>query len=339
MASEDQLQTIIDCIPGLVNTATATGEVELVNRRILEYLGKTIEEFTSWSTNDAVHPDDLPRVIAAWRHSIETGRPHDLDHRLRGADGVYRWFNLSSSPQRDAEGRIIRWYTLLTKIDEHIQVEEKLRRSEAFLLEAQRLSHTGSWKHDLSSNVVRCSPEMLRVFDVQPSENSSVPEFWLNRIHPEDRKRVQEAFQRSKIEKTDYQAEYRIVLPNGTIKYQLSIGYPILNECGDLVEFVGTAMDVTEQGLARAELEKALEEINRLTDCLRAENLALRASEHELSLIVETIPGNVWCASANGELTYVNQRELDYIGTTLEPLAQVGWLDFLHPDDVQPTVR
>jgi PAS domain S-box-containing protein len=96
-------------------------------------------------------------------------------------------------------------------------------------------------------------------------------------------------------------------------------------------------MDVTEQGQATAELEKALAEIQRLTDRLSAENLALRASERELSLIVETIPGLVWCASPDGELTYVNQRILDYTGTTLGALAQAGWLHFLHPDDVQPT--
>jgi hypothetical protein len=98
-------------------------------------------------------------------------------------------------------------------------------------------------------------------------------------------------------------------------------------------------MDVTEQGLVKAGLEKALEEIKRLTDRLRGENLALRASEHELSLIVETIPGLVWCAAPDGELTYVNRRILDYTGTTLEALAQAGWLNFLHPDDVQPTIR
>jgi PAS domain S-box-containing protein len=95
----------------------------------------------------------------------------------------------------------------------------------------------------------------------------------------------------------------------------------------------------TERVVARAELEEALEEIKRLSDRLRGENLALRASEHELSLIVETIPGLVWCASPDGELTYVNQRILDYTGTALDALANAGWLAFLHPDDVQPTIR
>jgi PAS domain S-box-containing protein len=337
--SEDQLWKMVDTIPALVWSARPDGSAEFFNRRWLDYAGLSAEQAQDWGWTAAVHPDDLNRLVDYWRSILPSGQSGEIEARLRRFDGQYRWFLFRASPLHDQSEQIVNWCGTNIDIEDRKQAEEKLRRSEARVLEAQRLSDVGSWKYDLLSDLVTSSPQLLRVYDVQPDEDYSVPEFWFNRIHPEDRKRVQEAFQRSKIEKTDYQAEYRIVLPDGTTKYQHSIGSPILNESGDLVEFVGTAMDVTEQGLARAALEKALEEINRLTDCLRAENLALRASEHELSLIVETIPGNVWCASPDGALTYVNQRELDYIGTTFEELAHAGWLNFLHPDDVQPTVR
>lgn len=336
--SEDRLWKMLDTIPALVWSARPDGSAEFLNRRWLDYAGLSAERAQNWGWTAAVHPDDLNRLVDYWRSILSSGQTGEIEAQLRRFDGQYRWFLFRASPLRDESEKIVRWYGTNTDIEDRKQAEERLRRSEAFLLEAQRLSPY-SWKHDLLSGLVTCSPEMLRVYDVQPDEDYSVPEFWFNRIHPEDRKHLQEAFQRSEIEKTHCQADYRIVLPDGTIKYQHSVGYPILNESGDLMEFVGTAMDVTEQGLAKAELEKALEEIERLTDRLRAENLALRASEHELSLIVETIPGNVWCASADGGLTYVNQRELDYIGTTLEAMAHTGWLNFLHPDDVQPTVR
>jgi PAS domain S-box-containing protein len=337
--SEDQLSKIVDTIPALVWSAHPDGSAEFFNRRWLDYAGLSANEVQGWGWKDAVHPDDLNRLVDFWRSILSSGQPGEIEARLRRFDGQYRWFLFRASPFRDDSGKIVKWYGTNIDIEDRKQVEENLRRSEAFVLKAQRLSRMGSWKHDLSSGLVTISPEMLRVYDVQPDEEYSVLEFWFNRIHPEDRKRVQEAFQRSEIEKTEYQADYRIALPDGTVKYQHSIGYPILNESGDLVEFVGTAMDVTEQGLARAELEKALEQIERLTDRLRSENLALRASERELSSIVETIPGLVWCAAPDGELTYVNRRILDQIGTTLESLAQTGWLNFLHPDDVQPTIR
>jgi PAS domain S-box-containing protein len=337
--SEDQLRAIVDTIPALVWSARPGGSVEFFNRRWLDYTGFSAEQTQGWGWKAVVHPEDLDRLVDYWRSILSSGEPGEIEARLRRFDGQYRWFLFRANPLRDESGRVVKWYGTDIDIEDRKQAEEKLRRSEAFVLKAQRLSQMGSWKHDPSSGLVTGSPGMLRIYDVQSDEDHSILEFWFNRIHPEDRKRVQEAFQTSEIEKTEYQADYRIVLPDGTVKYQHSIGYPILNEAGGLVEFVGTVMDVTEQGLARAGLEKALEEIKRLTDRLRGENLALRASEHELSSIVETIPGLVWCAARDGELTYVNRRILDQIGTTFESLAQTGWLNFLHPDDVQPTIR
>jgi transcriptional regulator with GAF, ATPase, and Fis domain len=119
----------------------------------------------------------------------------------------------------------------------------------------------------------------------------STPEFWLNRNHPEDAKRIQDLFERSRIQKTDYDADYRIVLPDGTIKHLHAVGHPVLNESGDLVEFVGTAIDVTEQAQARIELEKAFEEIKRLKDRLHDENLALR-EQIDQAFMFEDIVGS-----------------------------------------------
>ena len=142
--SEQILLQIVDSIPGLVVLLNAEGQVEFVNRRGLEYFGKTLEELKSWQTADVVPPDDVPPALSAWRHLVETGEPYDFDHRLRRADGVYRWFHSAALPLRDATGHIVRWYNLLTDIDDRKVGEEKLRRSEAYLSEAQTLSRTGT---------------------------------------------------------------------------------------------------------------------------------------------------------------------------------------------------
>ena len=116
--NEERFRLIVDTIPGLVCTLNAAGEVELLNRQVLEYFGKTAEELKNWTTSDAVHPGDLPGVIDAWRHAVESGQPYDLELRQRRADGVYRWFHSRALPVRDTEGRITGWYMLLTDIDD-----------------------------------------------------------------------------------------------------------------------------------------------------------------------------------------------------------------------------
>ena len=295
-ASEQSFRLIVDSIPGFVCTLTVTGEIEYVNHQVLEYFGRTLEELKNWAASDAVHPDDLPDVIATFRTSIETGQPTDVELRLRRADGVYRWFLLRRFPHRDIDGHIVRWYTLhididdlKTDIDERKRAEQKLRRSEADLLEAQRLTHTGSWKHVLSPGTVEVSPEIHRIFGSNPDEDTMDPAFWFSRIHPEDRKRTQEHFAQCEIEKTDYQADYRLLLPDGTIRHQHSVGHPILNESGELIEFVGTAMDTTDQVESRMALEKALAEIRVLRDQLYKENLALRDEVDRVSMFEEIV--------------------------------------------------
>jgi len=128
-SNEQRLRLIVDSIPGFVSTANAAGKIELVNRQVLEYFGKTTEELKNWPTSDAVHPDDLPHMLDAYTRAIETGQPLDYEHRSRGADGVYRWCHLRGRPQRDSEGRIVRWYNLVTDIDKRKRAEDELEKA------------------------------------------------------------------------------------------------------------------------------------------------------------------------------------------------------------------
>ncbi len=111
----------------MVCALDAAGEVELLNHQVLEYFGKTAEELKDWANSDAVHPDDLPRVIDIWKRSVEAGQPYDLELRQRRADGEYRWFQSRALPARDREGRITGWYMLLTDIDDRKRAEDTLR--------------------------------------------------------------------------------------------------------------------------------------------------------------------------------------------------------------------
>jgi PAS domain S-box-containing protein len=257
-ASEEQFRAIVDSIPALVAVVNASsGKIELVNRTVLDYFGRTLEELQDWRISDSVHPDDLPRVIAAFQSAVATGEPPSWEHRLRRSDGVYRWFQLRGFPWHDSHNRLTRWYCVIADIHDRKIAEDALRRSERFLLEVQGLSHTGGWRLDLTTGMVESSPELQRAYQAQPGDDISNPEFFLSRIHPDDQARVRTTLERCIQEKTEYRVRCRIVRADGSIGYQYAMGRPVPNEAGEVVEFIGAAMDMTDHWLAATELERA----------------------------------------------------------------------------------
>ena len=289
--SEQNFQLIVDTIPGFIATMTADGQLEYVNPQILDYFGRTLADLKQWGTTDAVHPDDLPHAVAAWKHAVETGTAYEFEHRLRRADGAYRWFQSRGFPLRDADGQVVRWYNLLTNIDDRKQTEERLRRSEADLLEAQRMSRTGSWRHNLVSGLLTVSPGVLRMRGVSADTQPRTIEFFFDTMHPDDKARVRKEYETAQKTKTEFVADYRIVVPDGTIKHLHTIGHPVLNAAGEVIEFVGTGIDVTEQRQSTERLENAFEEIKRLKDRLHDENLALR-QEIDHAFMFEEVVGS-----------------------------------------------
>src|SRR5262245_35750538 len=183
--SEFSARMIVDGIPGLVALVSPAGEVEVVNRPLLEYFGKDLEEVRNWATNDMIYPDDIPLSNETFNNSLPTGRPFDVEERLRRFDGVYRWFQSRGRPLRDSEGRILHWYVLLTDIEERKQAEEKLRRSEACLADGQRLSKTGTFSWSIAKNEIIWSKELYSIFDFDPATPMTL-ELIGSRVHPED---------------------------------------------------------------------------------------------------------------------------------------------------------
>jgi PAS domain S-box-containing protein len=276
----------------------SSGKIELVNRTVLDYFGRTLEELQDWPISDAVHPDDLPRVIAAFQSAIATGEPPAWQHRLRRSDGVYRWFQLHGFRWHDNDHRLTRWYCVITDIHDRKIAEDALRRSERFLLEVQRLSRTGGWRLDLATGMVESSPELLRAYQAQPGDDISSPEFFLSRIHPDDQALVRSSLERSVQEKIEYRADCRIIRADGSVGYQHAVGRPVPNEAGEVVEFIGAAMDMTDHWLAATELERASQALREMqTKLSRAAQVAtvgeLAASiAHEVNQPLASVVAN-----------------------------------------------
>src|ERR1700736_4164640 len=204
-----------------------------------------------------VHPDDAPLVKETVERASQDGKDFEHEYRLVMPDGAVKHVHVVAHAERDESGEL-EFVGAVMDTTEGKRAEKKLRRSEESLLEAQKLSNTGSWRHEVASRKVTVSPEIYRKHDIKPDDDPSKTECFFSRFHPEDRKRVVDLFERAEIEKTEFQVDYRIVLPDGTIKHLHTIGRPVLNESGDLVEFGGTAIDVTaakqsEEALRRSE--------------------------------------------------------------------------------------
>ena len=245
---ELNLRLLVDSIPAPVAVMTPSGEVETVNKPNLEYFGKTLEDLKKWGSGDAVHPDDLPQAIEVWIEAIYSGQPYDVKQRLRRFDGVYRWFEVRGFPLRGPDGRILNWCVLLTDIDDQQRAEEALRRSEAHLSQAQRLAHVGSWVWQVAGRkTLYLSEEWYRIYGFDPNVGMPTWEERLQRVQPEDRAKWQAVINRAIDEKSDYDLEFRILLPDGAVRYVHSVGQPVFGSSGELVQFVGVSMDVTER--------------------------------------------------------------------------------------------
>ncbi len=153
--SEYKLRKIIETVPSLLWSTDPAGEPTQLSQRMLDYSGMQFEDFLHGGWEAFIHPDDFPETARAFYHAIQTGISYQAVNRLRRADGEFRWHQTRGEPLRDRERQIVQWYGLSVDIDERKKAEERLRRSESYLAEAQRLSHTGTWVLD-ARGLIRC---------------------------------------------------------------------------------------------------------------------------------------------------------------------------------------
>jgi PAS domain S-box-containing protein len=178
----------------------------------------------------------------------------------------------------------------LREAEERIELrraEEALRRSEAYLAEAQTLSHTGSFGWDVSTGEVYWSRETFRIFGYEPAAKVPI-ELVVQRTHPEDRSAVQQFIDRASREKEDFDFEHRLQMADGSVKYLRVVGRPSEGESGSF-ELVGAVTDITERKRAEADLQNALDEIKKLRDQLYRENIALRDEIDKTSMFEEIV--------------------------------------------------
>ena len=221
------VQVLVDSIPALIHTARPDGHVEYFNKRWLDYLGVSLDEVAGWNWTVFIHPDDVEGILTKWRASLATRDKKEHETRVREANGDYRWMFHRKVPIRDANGNIVKWYGSSLDINERKTAEEALRISQAYLAEAQNLSHTGSWANAATGEPRYWSEECYRVLGFDPTEPLPSLATIFQRIHPDDRAAMREQLDRSIRDETDFEVEMRIVHP-----IHGNQAYPVHGPCG-----------------------------------------------------------------------------------------------------------
>jgi PAS domain S-box-containing protein len=264
------------------------------------------------------HPEDRAAVHKTVQQASIDGKDFDHEYRLLMKDGSVKYVHAVARAARDAQGGI-EFVGALTDVTVAKEAERKLRRSESYLAETQHLSHTSSWAWDVRRReFVYRSAEVYRLFGLDAEKEPVARQPLHDRILPEDRQRVIEAVQQAIREKAELDVEFRIALPDGSIRHVRSVGHIVVSDDGEVVELVGTHVDVTEQYATRERLQKAFDKIKK--------------SEDRLRVVIDTIPTLVWRAGFDGSPDFLSQRALDYTGLTIDQVV-LGWPRAFHPED------
>ncbi len=310
-ASEAQLRLIIDSTPGLLGVLGPAGDVEFVSRQNLDYFGLVPEQLKGWRTIDIVHPDDLPRAIAKFTHSLTTGTPFFDEHRYRRADGEYRWFDVRVYPARDTQGRITRWFTFSIDVHDRKLAEEALRASENNLRQTVNSLPGLICTMSPSGEIEELNQPLLEYFGKTPKELRG----WrmTDAVHPDDLPEVIKAYTYSITNGTPYEIEHRCRRADGVYRWFQVRASAVRNTDGQITGWYVLLTDIEDRKHAED---------------------TLRASVTNLREILDSIPGLVCTLSPTGEMELTNRPFLQYFGKPIEEMKDWGNSDAVHPSDM-----
>ena len=242
-----------------------------------------------------IHPEDRSRCREFFEKSLREKTDSADEYRILLPDGTVKHVHTTRHPLLNDAGHVVKLMGTSVDITERKRAEEALRRSEAYLAEGQRLAHTGSFASDCTTRPLFWSEELYRIFGFDPQQGLPTRDQPLQRIHPEDMERFLQAWDRAIRQKLDAEVKYRVVLPDGTIKHAHGIAHPVLDPKGEVVELVGTVIDITERK--------------------RAEE-ALRESEMRFRTFVDHVADAIVIQDDKGIIVDVNRRGCEGLGYT-----------------------
>ena len=296
--SEDRWRNLFENVPVGVTLTGSDGRYVAANQAFQKMTGYSEAELRNLSPVDITHEDDraATKAILAAR-AAGTPYPQHVEKRYRRKDGGVIWVDGSAFVAPVVTGAPL-FAAVVVDITDRKRAEEDLRRSEASLAQAQQISRTGNWRWNVATGEICGSTEHIRIFGLDPATAQPSHVTFMERIHPEDRPALEQALDLAVRERSRFQHEYRIVLPDGSVNYLQSVGQPDGAVSSDL-EFIGTVMDITERKKAEEALRDAQADLARVARLTTLGELAASLA-HEINQPLAAIAVNAaeWLALA-----------------------------------------
>lgn len=258
--SEQRYAALAKISPVGIFRTNLQGDCVYVNDRWCELAGLSPSEAKGKGWLTALHPDDSDRVFAEWYHAAESNLPFQSEYRFQTPDGRVSWLIGQATAERDSEGNLVGYVGTITDITARKQVEKALQDSETQFRQLAENIDAVFWIKDIGEQRVRyVSPAYKQLWGLDPEELYENPQAWANYIHPENRKLTDQDFWEAAAGQFDQ--EYRIVLPNGQVRWVHDRCFPLRNEAGAIYRVIGIAEDITDRKQTEAILHKNKERL------------------------------------------------------------------------------
>lgn len=311
-ARERELRQQAETFPQMLWSATAQGDIDYCNERLLDYSGLAADEVMNERWVNLLHPDDREPTAKIWMQCIATGDPYSVEVRhFHVADQSYRWILTLALPLRDSDGRIAKWYGSCVDIHDLKLAEESVRASERHLAQIIETIPQNLFGAGADGLVNYLNPQMRAWFG--RADETIMAEEWVHLVHPDDRDATIEAWMRTVASGAPYHHQVRFIHRDGEYRWCDVRARPLRDGSGAIVAWHGVVDDIQDRKLAED---------------------ALKASEQNLRLIIDTIPALAWSARTDGTADFFNRHYLEYVGRGRDSLADWQWIDLVHPEDL-----